>query len=222
MSRWVCCTFTQSIHEQQVREPFWYREQSLCLRSPRLQNKLTVMGSDSAFGHSRHTSTYSLRSLLRPAVVLRVVPIYSHFHRRGWNLTDSPAPNIPPATASSSICLCLRDRRPQSTHAKTQKANKQPDELHPRTSRVLLVTLRKFREGAERQKPRILSWMSIHFKGRNKKRLGCVSQRLYTKALAPLSTHFQKAGDTLADISTRQRPLSWQSFLFFFFFSREV
>lgn len=81
----------------------------------------------------------------------------------------------------------------------------------------------KFREGKQSSweaggsfSNTILSWMSIHFKERNKKTLGYVSQRLYTKALAPLSTYFQRAGDTLAVISVWQGPLSWQ------LFSREV
>lgn len=103
---------------------------------------------------------------------------------------------------------------------KTQKATKQTCKLHSRTRAplqlyVMCWSLEKENRGAGRQgafSNNILSWMSIHFKGRNKKTLGCVSRCLCTKALAPLSTYFQRAGDTLAVISGRQRPLSWQFF----------
>lgn len=169
--------------------------------------------------HSPHTSSSSLHSLLRPAVVLRVVPIYFHFRSRDevWQTPWLPPfclPACPPLSASHSMTDAL------NRLVKELKQNikvKQPG--HSRTTALLQLCVlcwslekenRSWGQGAFSNK--ILNWISIHFKDRNKKTQGYVSRCLYTKALAPLSTHFQRAGDTLAVISVRQGPLSRQFF----------
>lgn len=171
--------------------------------------------------HSPHTPLSSpLHTLPRPAVVLRVVSIYFHFRSRDgvWQTPRLPPfhlPACPPLSASPSMTDAfnrLAKEVKQNTKGRQPVSYTQGQEqLYVMCRSLEKEKQRSWRQGAFSNK--ILSWMSIHFKARSKeKTLGCVSRCLYTKALAPLSTFFQRARDTLALISVRQRPLSWQFF----------
>lgn len=102
------------------------------------------------------------------------------FSWQRWSLTDSWAPTVRPASVSCSICVSLYDWRPQSTCEGTQTKHKRQTtcKLHSRTRAlhqlyVMCWSLEKENRGAGRQgafSNKILSWMSIHFKERNKKR----------------------------------------------------
>lgn len=144
-------------------------------------------------------------ALLRAAVVprvLRVVPIYSRFHSRDgvWQIPWLPPFGLP------LVCLSLCDWRPQSTCEGTQTKHKRQKtcELHSRTNAMLQLyvmcwSLEKKNRGVGRQgafSNKILGWMSIHFKERNKKRHWAMFHGDFTQRLQHLYLPTSKEQET--------------------------